>query len=291
MKNNKSWLTLLALVLCSPIFSASREDRELKRAQKAYDEQRDELKKKYELLREKFDLLIGDYDNAKIEGKDSLAQWKSYRSRFMREFGRAKDYYSKTRFKFDNLKMVNDTLRDLGDDIPDLVDRFGKNIEGSRDEKTVSLEESIAKRLDGIAEILGIEKPVLKRGSWTAAGPVRWKVLNARRKSKDKYTNTRLATVRFKVQITDEIMKRLEGEGMMLLSPNGDKLYPIMNFGREKFAYSEKERPPFGDWIETTRVHTFTAVFRVGEKDREFILRVSDLERTQPEYSYVGLRL
>lgn len=291
MKTYTSWFILLVFVLSSPVFSATREDRELAKAQKEYDEQRKELKEKYGLLQEKFDLLIGDYDNAKIQGKDSIGQWKSYQDRFTREFGRAKDYYSKTRFEFDNLKMVNDTLRDLCTDIPGLVDMFGKDIEGPRNEKTIRLEESITKRLEGVAEILGIEKPVLNGGSWAAAGPVRWKVLNARRKSKDKYTNTRLATVRFKIQITDEIMKRLEGEGMMLLSPSGEKLYPIMNFDREKFAYSEKERPPFGDWIESERIHTFTAVFRVGEEDREFILRVSDLERTRPEYSYIGLRL
>ncbi|MDP7134475.1 MAG: hypothetical protein QF437_28520 [Planctomycetota bacterium] len=291
MNTSTSWIIFLVFVLSSPVFSASREEREQARAKKEYYEQREELREKFELVQEKFDLLIGDYDNAKIEGRDSIGQWKSYQNRFKREFGRARNYYSKTRFKFDNLKMVNDTLKDLAGDIPDLVEMIGKNIEDARDEKTISLEESITRRLEGISGILDIEKPVLRRGSWTPAGPVRWKVINARRKTRDKYTKTRLATVRFKVQITDEIMKRLEGEGMMLLSANGEKLYPIMNFGRAKFAYSEKERPPFGDWIEATRVHTFTAVFRVGEKEREFILRVSDLERAQPEYSYVSVRL
>jgi len=81
MNTSTSWIIFLVFVLSSPVFSASREEREQARAKKEYDEQREELREKFELVQEKFDLLIGDYDNAKIEGRDSIGQWKSYQNR------------------------------------------------------------------------------------------------------------------------------------------------------------------------------------------------------------------
>jgi len=279
-------IIILSAVISGPLHARGRSDRD----KREFDKQRKELNEKFLKLEEQFEILIQDYDIAKMESKDTHAQWKVYSNSWKRKFGRPRDYGLKRKPKFANLKMTNDRLLSVAKDMERLVGAFGRNIEGRRKEKTIQLENSIEKRLNGIRELVQISVPAVRKGKWAEAGDVRWRIASARRQRRNRYKNTRLATVKLKVQITGEFMKRLEADAMMLMSEGGKKIYPILKFDAS-FAYSKKERPPYGRFLEATRIHSFTVVFEIPDDEREYILKVNDLEDPTDVYSYISLRI
>lgn len=255
-----------------------------------YDRQRGLVQEKFQRLERKFDLLIQDFNQAKIESRDTLRQWKAYSERWLRDFGEVGDYTVSDRLEFPNLRLADDRLQQAAADLPRLVNLLGSHIEGERDEKTIGLEKQVEKQLAGVRELIEIPVPVVKEGRWTEAGGVRWRVVSARRRARDRDRGVRLATIRFKLEISGPVMKRFEDDAIALFTESGEKLFPVLSFDAA-FAYPEDEKLPFGRFLEAGELHTFTAVFEVPDEERDFILRVTDLETRTRNYGYISLRL
>lgn len=279
-------LAFFAVLAAPAIAAASRSDREYK----DYAKQRQLVLDKFEGLEEKFEVLIQDYNNAKIESRDTIGQWHSYSRRWERKFGKPNDYSVRERLDYPNLRIVNKEMKDAAFDLKKLLLYFGKNIEGERDEKTVDLEKDLERRFEGLRLFINIEDPVMNRGAWGEAGDVRWRVFSARRKSRDKYRGTRLAMVKFKVHITGEFVKRIDTDAFMLMSQTGRKIGPKLKFDAT-FAYPDRKKPPFGKYIDNGVIHSYALIFEVPEKEREFILRLTDLEPRTKAYTYFSLKI
>lgn len=277
----------LCVFLALPSLGSNRDsDQE----EKEYGRQRALLQEKFKRLEGKYDLLIQDYNQAKIESRDTIQQWKAYTAKWERSFGKPQDYGVSDRLGYPNLRLANDRLKEIARDLNRLVGLFGNHIEGERDPRTIELETRLEKQIDGLRGLLDITRPVVKEGKWAEAGDVRWRVVSARRKTRDRERGVRLATVRFKLQITGEIMKRLEVDAFTLLTESGEKLSPILRFDAP-FAYPEEEKPPFGSFLEAADTHTFMVIFEIPEEDRNFILRVTDLETRSKNDAYISLKM